>query len=201
MADDVTADNGIDEAARRRERYFDLIVEGNRQVRLVGSAERAVLRQRHWEESLHLGELIPLAGEHIVDLGSGAGFPGLPLAVANEGTTITLVESHGKKARFLRAAVEQLGLQDRVQVDERFCDGRTGIVAGTIFAVRALERMERVPGWLGRVMPPGARAAFWVTASMAETWRQRYPDWAWGTFSLLAGSRERGIVLSVPRGT
>src|SRR5438128_11719231 len=89
--------------------------EGNRQVNLTRITDPAEIETRHFLDSLsaalpvldrlHQGE--PL---RLVDVGSGGGMPGLPLKIAFPQLRVTLVESVGKKAAFLRDTVDQLGL-------------------------------------------------------------------------------------------
>ncbi len=99
------------------------------------------IRRKHLVDSLGcLRTLSPSDGEWVVDLGSGAGFPGLPLAVARPKVRFTLVEATGKKAAFLRGVVGELGLS-RVDVVQ----------------ARA-EELGRDPAWRERVDGVVARA-------------------------------------------
>ena len=182
--------------------------------RLVGSVEAETLVKRHLGEALYLGRLAPLAqGGALVDVGSGAGFPGLALGLAWPGLNTTLVESTGKKAAFLQATVEALGLGGRVEVVNAYVErqprargGGAPTAAGSAVeqrlagvrwvTVRALERMVAVPGWLGRWLGQETEAAFWVSEAMAAGWREAYGGWAWGEWRRLPGSERRGIVLA-----
>lgn len=186
-------------------RYLALVAEANLRIRIVGDAAPDVLVRRHLCESLFLATLAPLAGCRLTDVGSGAGFPGLALALGVADLETTLVESTGKKADLLRAMAAELSLAGRVTVrparlgrNER----RHGepLAAGWV-TVRALEHMELVPSWLGAWMLPGAQAAFWITRTLDAHWRSHYPAWRWSPFHPLPDARERGIVLGVPRET
>ncbi len=199
-----------DEVGRDRlVRYLDLLTAAQRRMRLVGSVELEVLVKRHVGESLALGKLRDLGTGRLVDIGSGAGFPGLVLAIAHPGLKTTLVESTQKKAGFLREVVERLGLGKGVEIwserlEQRPARGRREPVEGAeLVTVRALEEMEGVPGWLGRWMDAEAAAAFWVTRERVEQWRRRYSGWRWEGWTDLPGSESRGVVIGahVPRGT
>ncbi|TAN22277.1 MAG: hypothetical protein EPN33_08385 [Acidobacteria bacterium] len=143
-----------------------------------------------------------LTGGRVVDLGSGAGFPGLVLALVRPELETTLVEATHKKAVFLEEAVAELGLAGRVRVENRFVarqpprGERTPIAGAALVTVRALEGMEEAPRWLGRWLDPEAEAAFWVTRERAEQWRRQYPAWRWGAFEALPGAHSRGLVLA-----
>jgi 16S rRNA (guanine527-N7)-methyltransferase len=86
------------------------LVEWNGRFNLTAITELADIVDKHLLDSLAV--LPQLRGLHIADIGSGAGFPGLPLAIANPGRRYTLVESTGKKAGFLRHVVEKLALEN-----------------------------------------------------------------------------------------
>jgi 16S rRNA (guanine527-N7)-methyltransferase len=191
--------------------YLQAVVRGQARARLVGAVAPEALVRRHLGESLYLGAVLPLGRQRVVDLGAGAGFPGLALALAWPGLITTLVESTGKKAAFLRSTVRQLGVEAQVTVWEGFvprqaAPGRAPLAGAELVTARAVEQMERLPQWLGRWLDPGAQVALWTTRSQAEAWRQAGRGWEWGGFHPLPAAQERGILLarwrgSVPRET
>lgn len=98
-----------EEQAAVLERHYELLCRWNRVLNLtrVEKLEEAV--ERHYCESLFLAERIPdVFGLRVVDLGSGPGFPGFPVAVVRPRCEVTLVESHQRKAVFLREASREL---------------------------------------------------------------------------------------------
>ncbi len=80
--------------------HYETLIRWNKVLNLtrVTSAEEVV--ERHYLESIALARLVPAAP--VVDIGSGAGFPGIPLAVVRPECEVTLVESHRRKAAFLK---------------------------------------------------------------------------------------------------
>jgi 16S rRNA (guanine527-N7)-methyltransferase len=90
------------EQIRQLRSHFDELLKWNRRMNLtsITDAEEAV--ERHYCESLFLAAHLPAGGLRIVDIGSGAGFPGIPVAVYRPDCRVTLVESHQRKAVFLR---------------------------------------------------------------------------------------------------
>jgi 16S rRNA (guanine527-N7)-methyltransferase len=90
--------------------FLNLLRRWNRVFNLTAILEPEVMIARHLIESLALGSL--LAGPRIADVGSGAGLPGLPLAVVSPERHFTLIESRGKRVRFLRHATGELGLRN-----------------------------------------------------------------------------------------
>ncbi len=84
--------------------HYDLLVRWNRKVNLtaIRTLEEAV--ERHYAEALFLGVHLPPGPLEVADIGSGAGFPGFPVAVLRPDCRVTLIESHQRKAVFLREA-------------------------------------------------------------------------------------------------
>ena len=97
--------------------HVRLLLAWNDAINLSGIREPEAIAREHVLDSLSALTLLRRAGvTEFLDIGSGAGYPGLPLAVALPATRAVLVESIAKKARFLSAAVAAVGLADRVAV-------------------------------------------------------------------------------------
>ena len=97
--------------------YLDLLLLWNGRTNLTALRDPAEIVTRHFGESLLLSRLVPEGARRVLDLGSGAGFPGIPLQLLHPALTVTLAESQGKKASFLREAVRVLGLRAAVHAD------------------------------------------------------------------------------------
>lgn len=117
MPADITADDVracLADAAHGDDRaeafavYLNLLEQWNRVYNLTGIRRRDELIARHLVESLALGPL--LTGGTIADVGTGAGLPGLPLAIDHPRLHFTLIESRRKRVNFLRHVVATLGL-------------------------------------------------------------------------------------------
>ena len=94
----------------RLKAYADILTDWNARHNLVAASTLPELWRRHMWDSAQLAALIPAEAKTLADLGSGAGFPGLVLAALREDIAVTLHESVGKKAAFLRAAAERMAL-------------------------------------------------------------------------------------------
>lgn len=99
------------------ERYVRLLAEWNQRVNLVADAAPDVVQRRHIVESLALGAALRerevlRPDSRIIDVGAGAGFPGLPIKIAWPTVRLTLLEATAKKTAFLQSAVEALQLDD-----------------------------------------------------------------------------------------
>ena len=107
------------------EAHLELLMRWNQKLNLTSIRNREEAIERHFCESLFLGSRLPAGVLRIADAGSGAGFPGFPVAVLRPDCSVTLIESHQRKAVFLREASRMLPnvrvLAKRAEdVDERF---------------------------------------------------------------------------------
>ncbi len=97
--------------------YLDLLLRWNERTNLTSVRDPDQIVTRHFGESLFaaraLGQRIK-GGSHVLDLGTGAGFPGVPLQLLLPKVEVTLAESQGKKTAFLREVVRALGLRSQV---------------------------------------------------------------------------------------
>lgn len=91
-------------------RYRDLLLEWNKRINLTAVTEPAAVEVRHFLDSLVALPLLPSNARTLVDVGSGAGLPGLPLAIMRPDLSVTLVDSVGKKVRFLEYVSAHLAL-------------------------------------------------------------------------------------------
>jgi 16S rRNA (guanine(527)-N(7))-methyltransferase RsmG len=92
---------------RLLEEHYQLLVRWNRALNLTSIEDLSEVVERHYCESVFLAVHLPVGALRVADLGSGAGFPGLPLAVLRPDCSVTLVEVHRRKAVFLREASRQ----------------------------------------------------------------------------------------------
>jgi len=101
------------------EEYYRLLIAANQRINLTSVTAYEEVQRRHFGESLAVGAALYRAGvlqpgqtARAIDLGAGAGFPGLPIKIAHPALRLTLLESASKKTRFLEEVVEQLALAD-----------------------------------------------------------------------------------------
>jgi len=98
--------------------YLDLLVKWNRKINLTSEKTPSEILHRHIFDSLQYARVIT-PDEPIMDIGSGAGFPGIPLKIVYPRLTLTLVESQRKRCSFLEAVVSNLALQYARVINER----------------------------------------------------------------------------------
>jgi len=95
------------------DRYIEILLRENAKHNLTAITEPEEVRQKHFADSLALLEHLPCslpASAAVIDVGSGAGFPGVPLAIARPEWRVTLLEATAKKAKFLSLLKDELGL-------------------------------------------------------------------------------------------
>ncbi len=150
-------------------RYAELLVTEGVVRGLIGPREAPRVWERHLINCAVVSEMIP-SGASVIDVGSGAGLPGIVLAVARPDLTITLVEPLARRTAFLSEAVTALGLEATVTVVR----GRAEDVAGgppapaDVVTARAVAPLDRLAGWCLPLAAVGGRLLALKGASAAE---------------------------------
>ncbi len=100
-----------DEMTRQFALYADYLREYNQKVNLTAITDPEEISVKHFEDSLAILKYIEIPeGASVADVGTGAGFPGVPLLIARNDLQLTLIEATGKKLVFIRSLLEKLGL-------------------------------------------------------------------------------------------
>jgi len=127
---------------------------GNSHFNLTAIRDRPGMLRKHVLDSLSVHPY--LRGARIADIGTGAGYPGLPLAVASPRSRFTLVEATGKKARFVEQTLERLSLKNVHVVLSRAENYRPFELFDTVVA-RALASLADFAAYAGHLCAPGGR--------------------------------------------
>ena len=164
--------------------YIDLLRRWNDRINLTSVREPDEIVKRHFGESIFAGrQLFPrtdgaaATGLHLIDVGSGAGFPGLPIKIWAPHLHLTLIESSQKKATFLREVVRSLGLES-VDVFTGRAETFPG-AAGDVVVLRAVERFDSILPVAASLVRPGGRLAVLVGESQLGRVRELVPDLRW----------------------
>jgi 16S rRNA (guanine527-N7)-methyltransferase len=138
-------------------RHLDLLLEANRTMNLTRITDRPAAEVQHVGDALTLLPHLPPGQVSVADVGSGGGFPGIPLAVARPDARVLLIESTKKKAAFLRSAVEQLDLPNVIVTDARVEDvGRDPVHRERydVATARAVATLDWVAEWCLPLVKP-----------------------------------------------
>jgi len=95
--------------------YYEMLVDWNTRMNLTAITDPAEVATKHFHDSLAAAQLLP-KGAKCIDVGTGAGFPGVPLLIVREDITVTLLDGLNKRLTFLDALTKELGIADRVQL-------------------------------------------------------------------------------------
>ena len=139
--------------------YLALLLRWNQAYNLTAVRDPLEMVDKHLLDSLAMHphvDAIATAGGALADLGTGAGLPGIPLAIAKPGLRVTLVESNGKKARFMREAVRKLGLAD-VRVAESRIEALDEPASFDAITARALATLPLIIELGGHLLKPDGR--------------------------------------------
>jgi 16S rRNA (guanine527-N7)-methyltransferase len=135
--------------------YAGLLATTGVEWGLIGPSEADRIWDRHIDNSLALAGLIG-PGARVVDVGSGAGLPGIPLALARPDLEVTLVEPLARRVRFLELALAELGLEDRVTVVRARAEAVR--LTAEVVVARAVAPLERLVGWTRHLLPTRANS-------------------------------------------
>jgi 16S rRNA (guanine527-N7)-methyltransferase len=190
--------------------YIDILLRWNSRVNLTSVRDPEDIVTRHFGESLFAARHLfpapassvspvssvvkgPEVSGTLADVGSGAGFPGLPIKLWSPGISLTLIESNHKKAAFLREVTRALTL-----TDVNILNLRAEALAPTTFKVvtlRAVERFESILPTAATLVAPSGRLALLIGASQRDQASSVLPKFAWSTASPIPRSHSRIILI------
>jgi 16S rRNA (guanine527-N7)-methyltransferase len=150
------------------QRYVDMLTEHGVERGLIGPREVPRLWDRHVANSAAVAEVLPV-GARVVDVGSGAGLPGIPLAIARPDVRVTLLEPMARRVMWLTEVVDDLGLDVDVirgRAEESPVRQRVGAV--DVVTARAVAPLAKLAGWCLPLVRPGGWLVALKGASAAD---------------------------------
>jgi 16S rRNA (guanine527-N7)-methyltransferase len=178
--------------AGRFEDYLSLLLRWNARVNLTAIRDEEGILRRHFVESIACARLLPAGIATLLDFGSGAGFPGIPIALCRPEISVTLAESQGKKAAFLSEAVRVLKVAATVH------SGRAEVLRNSFdcITMRAVDKMERAVPAAARLLRSGGWLALMTTSKELEALKAAAgAEFAWMPLVQLPGGEDRLLAL------
>lgn len=150
---------GLDDEVARRLRAFELMLIGRAvELGLVAPSDRGRIRERHVLDCIRAVPVV-VSGEVVYDLGSGAGLPGVVVAIARPDVTVRLVERRVKRVAFLELAIDELGLTNATVVAARVEDLTQ---PADVCLARAFAPLAQTWALARPILRPGGRLVFFA---------------------------------------
>lgn len=182
--------------------YLDVLLRWNARMNLTAVRDPEEIVTRHFGESLfaarHLFPQPPSSSGHLLDVGSGAGFPGLPIKIRAPGLALTLIESRQRKATFLKEVIRALGLT-RAEVFVGRAEDYPGTPADVV-TLRAVERFEEVLPVAAGLVAPGGRLALLIGAAQVRRAQDLLLAFKWSDPRGVPGSAARMVLIGRNQG-
>lgn len=173
------------ETLEKLKQYHALLLKWQEKINLVSPATIPDAWTRHFIDSIQLAPLLPEGKQIVYDLGSGAGFAGMVLAIVRPDIEVTFVESDAKKCSFLGAVSRETGTKIVIR-NERIEAATAALPAPQIVTARALASLTDLFGYVrpwveGRpdlrlIFPKGAQAGTEIAAAQAAGWNFDYKE-------------------------
>jgi len=175
--------------------HLGLLLKWNAKINLTSIRSSEEIVARHFGESFfaarHLLSKENQAGSAI-DIGSGAGFPGLPMKIWSPSLALTMIESNGRKATFLREVCRALELSGIEVISKRADDVEA---RGDLVTMRAVERFESVLRVAEKLMSSGGTLGLLIGAAQERTAKEPLTDLEWQTRIPIPLSRSRVLLI------
>jgi 16S rRNA (guanine527-N7)-methyltransferase len=168
--------------------YLSLILRWNGRLNLTSLRTEDAIISNHLRDSIVCATAIPEGVRTLLDFGSGAGLPGIPIALCRPEISVTLAESQGKKVAFLQEAIRTLGMKATVHA------GRAETLRAVFDCVslRAVDKMPKAVGGAATLVAPGGWLALMTTNDgLAALQAAAGEGFAWSPSVPLPGSENR----------
>jgi 16S rRNA (guanine527-N7)-methyltransferase len=177
--------------------YIALLLKWNRSISLTTVTDPAEIIKFHFGESLFAASALKFAESRLADVGTGAGFPGLPLTLAVPSLDVTLIESNTKKCAFLSEVIRGLKLRNVSVFRGRMDEFPPGSDDFDFVAARALGQFDDLLKWSRAHLAPGGKAVLWLGDGDAQELSSA-PGWTWDKPIVIPGSKRRYLLAGSP---
>lgn len=180
--------------AARVRRYAELLLRWNRRVNLTSISVPEEILRRHFGESFFAAKAVPIERGKLIDLGSGAGFPGLALRALLDDLRVTLVEPTTKKSVFLAEVCRELSFIDVEIFRGTMSEFTNASGQFDYLTARALGHHEETLSFAREVLRPGGKIVLWIGAKDVREVRKE-SSWTWREPILIPLSDQRFLLV------
>ncbi|MCU1316241.1 MAG: Ribosomal small subunit methyltransferase [Candidatus Acidoferrum typicum] len=196
----------FDDQVLQIQQYIKILLIWNEKVNLTAIRDPLEILYRHFCESMYAAEAIPLKDGRLADVGSGGGFPGLPLKIMRPDLQVFLVESNIKKVTFLAEVIRELGLTGAQVLARRYEELGEEVAPLDYVCSRALGEFPAFLEWARSQQIAAKQVILWIGARDLEEIR-KIQSWDWSEPMevphslrrlLLVGTRKSSITGASP---
>ncbi len=170
--------------------YVELLLKWNRKISLTSVTDPIEIVKFHFGESLFAVSTVSCGKSRLADVGTGAGFPGLPLALAVANLEVELIESNLKKGAFLAEVIRELSISNAIVFRGRMESLKAKGAGFDFITARALGRFDELLDWSAQSLRSGGSLLLWLGQHDSAEVSSR-PDWEWNRPVLIPGSKGR----------
>ena len=167
-----------DSQVEQIQQYTKILWTWNDKVNLTAIRDPLEILYRHFCESMFGATLLPVENCRLADVGSGGGFPGLPLKIMRPDLQLFLVESNVKKATFLAEVIRELGLTDARVLVSRYEELAEEVAPLDVICSRALGGFSNFLTWAASPSVSAKQVLLWLGGRDLEEVRAQ-PSWTW----------------------
>jgi len=178
-------------------RYISLLLLWNRRISLTTVTAPTEIVRFHFGESVFAASVVPISCGRLVDVGSGAGFPGLPLRLASAEIRVVLIESNSKKAAFLSEVARELALSGVEVFRGRMSELSNPTDKFDFVTARAVGKHYELLTWAHGRLRESGKVVLWLGQEGVEA-VSGVGGWKWQTPVEIPGSRKRFILAGSP---
>lgn len=176
--------------------YIPLLLHWNRKISLTTVTDPLEILRFHFGESIYAASAFINQNGRLADVGSGAGFPGIPLKLLIPALSVILIESNSKKAAFLAEAVRELGIEGVEVYRGRFEEFGVEGQEFDFITARALGIHEKLVKWAEGAIKVGGSLILWLGQDDALQ-VSKGKSWQWRKPLLIPGSHSRTVLVGV----
>jgi 16S rRNA (guanine527-N7)-methyltransferase len=176
------------------QRYMGMFLTWNDKINISAIRDPLEILSRHFCESMYAASAVPLTAGRLADIGSGGGFPGLPLKIVRPELDVFVIESNVKKATFLAEVVRELGLTRTNVLVSRYEELGEEVAPLDVVCSRAVGQFVPLLTWAGSARIGARQAVLWVGQRDVDE-VQKVQGWAWKSAIPIPKSLRRVILV------